>query len=229
MKLLRLTSVVILFLLLQGCMLSGKMTRIVSEYYAPKAKLRVEETPAWLTVKTDNLERINGYCQANYKRFFTVPLIVYVYSDEKIQCAINPKIYVNTFTSALQKQGLDNKLNGKILEISFDHIPTTFNHRYYSHFVAVQLFIQNMYFSVTENELSNKAGEIRATYKLIDPGTLSVIKTGTLTAGIPANFYVKNYSERRLYFVRDYISSFDAQLEGAINQLTANLIYQLQL
>lgn len=224
----RLIGLLIIAALLQGCMLSGKMTRIVSEYYAPKAKLRMQESPAWLSIKTDSLQRVYGYCEARYKRFFTVPLLFYTYSDEKMECKINPKIYANFLSSALQKQltaaGMENKLSGKVLEVSLSQVPSTFYHRYYSHYIILQNLL---HFSITENELSNRAGTVRLSYILRDQTTQNIIKAGVLSAPVAGSFYTKYYSERRLYFVQNFVATFDRQLQTAIDQLSTDLIYQL--
>jgi hypothetical protein len=231
MKLTRACVLLLVPLVLQQCMLSGKMTRIVSEHYAPKAKLRIQETPNWLEVKTDNLPRINGYCQVNYNRFFTVPLIVYFYSDEKIQCSVNPKIYVNRLidelTRSLTTNGIESKISGKKIEITVTSLPLTFHHRYYSHYAALQLLFNNLYFSISENELSNKAGSLAVDYVIRDNSAQNIIKAGSLSAGIPGSFVTKNYSQRRKFFVQDYISTFDMNVETSVKQICTDLINQL--
>ncbi|MBA3663586.1 MAG: hypothetical protein H0W61_05175, partial [Bacteroidetes bacterium] len=174
----------ICLLLLPGCMLTGKMTKLVSEHYAPKSRLTIPDNISWLTVSTDSLKRINGYCESKYNSFFAVPLLVYTYSQEGIECRVNPKIYVNRIVTDLEnkmkEQGAEGKITGKKLELSFTNIPTTFFHRYTSHYVALQLVFNNLYFSIRNNELSNRASTLRLNYVLRDAATNTIIKTGTV-------------------------------------------------
>ncbi|MGZ3898843.1 MAG: hypothetical protein ACXVO9_11605 [Bacteroidia bacterium] len=206
------------------------MTRIISEHYA-KARTSKPEDTNWLTVKTDSLPHINGFCKVRYQSFFTVPLLVYTYSEERMECKINPKIYVNEIVTELTKKLREpvneNKISGKIIELSVNYVPTTFYHRYNSHYVALQVIFSNVYFSVTNNELNNKASSIRVSYVIRDAASSGVIRAGFLTAGIPGNYYKKSYSQRRKYFVQDYLSSFDRNLEYSSTQIANDLINQL--
>ena len=210
-------------------MLTGKMTRIVSEHYA-KAKLSIPENTSWLIIKTDSLPRINGFCQARYQSYFTIPLLIYTYSEERMECKINPKIYVNEIVNELTRKLGDreneNKISGKVIELSVNYVPTTFYQRYNSHYVSLQVLFSNIYFSVINNEINNKASSIRVSYVIRD-ASANVIRSGFLSAGTPGNYYRKNYSQRRRYFVEDYISSFDKNLQYSASQIAGDLINQL--
>lgn len=219
-------------LLLQGCMLTGKMTKLVSEYYAPKKSLRVNDNTNWLIIKTDSLPRVNGYCQTRYNRFFTVPLIIYTYSAENIECKVNPKMYVNSIVAEInrlsQSTSTNKLLSGKIIELSVNNIPMVFNHNYDNHYVSLQFFFQNIGLSITKNELFYKKNSLRVSYKIQDAATLTLLKQGYLSEPFSGAYYLKNYGQRRKNFVKDFIAAYDNDLENACKMIALNLINQLE-
>lgn len=216
---------------LQGCMLAGKMTRIVSEHYVKKGSLKQIDNSDWLTVNSDKLPKINGFCNTRYKRFFTIPLLVYTYSDEMIECKVNPKMYVNSIITEINKltqSGINSsKIIGKKVELAIYSIPVTFHHHYNNHFIAVQFLFQNVTLSFTKNELYNKASAIEIQYTIRDKETLTVIKSGTLSSSVQSQYYIKNYSQRRKIFVQDYLYSFDNNIENSCRQIATDLFNQL--
>lgn len=232
MKYFKLLFIVSVFLLFQSCMLSGRMTKLISEYYAPKKTLRVSDISNWLIIKTDSLPRINGYCQTRYNRFFTVPLIIYTYSEENIECRVNPKMYVNSIVSEInrlsQLPSNTKLLAGKIIELSVNNIPSVFNHNYTNHYVSLQFFFQNIGLSITKNELLYKGNWLRVSYKIKDAITLTLLKQGYLSEPFSGAYYLKNYGQRRKIFVKNFIEQYDNALENSCKMIALKLMNELE-
>jgi hypothetical protein len=212
---------------LQGCMLTGKMDKIVSEYYAKKRVLKPIENNNSSVIPIDSLKRINGFCKSEYKNFFTVPLIFYYYSKEKILCRINPKIYANAILSEFNDQLIkavdDKKLNGKTIEIIFNNIPTSFIHSYKDHLLIVQY--ANM--SFVKDEVYNEGSDLRISYIIRNKQTLQVIKKGRVIEPFPGSFYRKTYGERRKVFIKNFVTTFDEHLQVSCKQIAQLLIKEL--
>lgn len=231
MRLYRLVLILLGTAIIQSCMLSGKMTKIVSEHYVKKGSFTQADNTDWLIVNSNNLQRVQGYCKTRYNRFFTIPLIVYTYSDEKMECHVNPRIYVNSLIKEIntltQSEINSAKIKGKQIELTVNSLPSKFNHHYNNHFIALDFLFRSMTLSFTKNELYTKGSGIEINYIIRVKETLEVIKTGTLNSFVAADYYQKNYGQRRKFFVQDYLYSFDNKLENACRQIAQDLINQL--
>jgi len=225
----RLLTLAFILIIGQSCMLTGKMDRIVSEHYATKS-LKIPTTAHNIIVHSDSLPWINGYCKSRYNRFFTVPLIIYTYSDEMIQCKINPRIFasviVNELNALIAQENNPDKLNGKTIEIWINDIPATISHRYTNHFVFFQLVVNSLTLSFTKNEMFNKKGDIRVRY-LIRDNSMNVLKQGTLTENVLYQYDFKSTGQRRKYFVQNYLHSFDRELETSSKKIAQSIINEI--
>lgn len=185
------TVLFLVVIALQSCMLKSKMTKIVTEHYTKKEALK-PVVNANVTVNTDALARIPGYCRSSYQRFYTVPLLVYTFSSEAIRCQVNPNIYVNATNKEINKllEGNKEKLDNKQVEISFTNIPNAFNHNYKNHFIALQFLFFGFTLSTNKNEMYYPIGFIKLNYVVRDKTTQTILKQGELSEQI-ANLYVK--------------------------------------
>lgn len=208
-------------------MLTSKLDKIVIEHYAKKQALKPIESKNNSVIFTDSLKRINGFCKTEYKSFFTIPLIFYYYSKEKIFCRINPKFYANTilaeFNDRLKDESKSKKLDGKTIEIIFNTIPTSFYHQYTNHFVLVQY--ANLSFS--KDELYNERDDLKISYIIRDNQTSQIIKRGRVENQFLSNSYRKAFRERRKTFIRNFVATFDNNLQFSCRQIAQYLINEL--
>ncbi len=183
-------------------MLRSKMDKIVTEYYAKKKQiLKPIESGNNSVIVIDSLKRVNGFCKSDSKSFFTVPLLFYYYSKEKILCRVNPKIYANAILSEIDGQlntgDANRKLAGKTIEVIFSNIPSFFYHNYAEHFLVIQY--ANLSFA--KEEVYNPAGDLRINFVIRDNQTSQIIKKGRVTEQFINTYFRKNYGERRNTFI----------------------------
>ncbi len=224
----RIAFLFLVFVALQSCMLKSKMTKIVTEHYTKKEALK-PVTNTNVTVNTDALPRIPGYCRSSYQRFYTVPLLVYFFSKEVIRCQVSPNIYVNAVNKEINKLFESNKekLNNKQLEITFTNIPNAFNHSYKNHFIAIQYLFFGITISTNKNEMYYPIGFIKLNYVLRDKTTQNILKQGELSEQI-SNLYVKKeYYQSRKHFVEDFVTLHDNNTTNACQLIAQKLINEL--
>lgn len=212
-------------------MLTSKMDKIVAKYYVQKNGLKQVDNKNNFTLNTDSLPRINGFCKSSYRNFFTVPLLVYFYSDEKIKCSVNPRFYVNALVNdvnkLLENESNNSKLNDKTIELYFKNIPTTFNHHYGNSFIVVQFFLVNLSLSFTKDELYYPQNKMRVSYVIKDKNSSTILKQGDLSQ-VLTNASVKTRSiYRRKRFVENFVNSYDNTMENICQEMAQQLINEL--
>jgi hypothetical protein len=203
-------------------MLSGRMNKIVSEYYAKKGSLKPIEDKGNVVFNSTALQRVPGFCRSRYKNYFAIPLLVYTYANEKINCQVNPKIYAgaiaNYFYAELGADSLLSKLQGKTLEITFKELPSSFWHRYQDHYVILQYGF-NMSFS--SEEIADQGGKIRISYVIRDQA--GSVKQGEIEQPVSTTYYKRPFAQARKSFVRNFIYTFDSKYLDACAQIAHTL------
>ncbi len=216
----------------QGCMLTSKMDKIVSGYYANKSSLNSLNNKNNFLINTDSLKRLNGFCKSEYKSFYTVPLLVYTYSNEKIKCTVNTKFYVNAFVNELNKL-LDleynkQKLDNKTIELFFTRIPNSFTHSYYSHTIIIQfLFGNGITLAFREDEMYYPQNKITLNYVIRDKSTSGVLKQGNFSELVNKAYSKKGYYEGRRYFVEDFVQAYDNTMQYNCTLIAQKLVDEL--
>jgi hypothetical protein len=217
---------------LQGCMLAGRMTKTVSRHYAREDVFSPPPSKYISVVNTDKLQKVNGFCKTEYKRFFFVPLLIYNLSSEKIKCTVNPKVFTNYIVgkidSALVAEGLAGTLETKSLEIHFNAVPTTFFHRYNYHL----FYIFTFYFGFVKEEMYNyKESEatlpISFDYLLRDRETSSIIKQGEISRYSTFNKMNRDFGTRK-YLLREYVEKYDMDMKSVSDAAVNSIIEEIK-
>jgi hypothetical protein len=189
-------------------MLSSRMDKLVSEYYAKNGSLKPIEDKGNVVFNSSALQRVPGFCRSRYKNYFAIPLIFYTYASEKINCQVNPKIYAGAISryiyAELGADSLPQKLQGKTLEISFNELPCTFFHRYQDHYVILQYGF-NMSFS--NEDMADQGGRIRISYVIKDQAGNAT--QGQIEQPVSSTYYKRNYSQSRKSMIKNFIYTFD--------------------
>jgi hypothetical protein len=221
-----LASVLVLFTL-QSCMLCSRMDKLVSQHYARKQALKPIEEKANVSINTTALNKVNGFCRSRYKRFFTIPLLIYTYSDERIQCDVNPKIYagliVRELYSKMETEEWRGKLDGKILYLNFGSIPSRFTHNYENHFIALPIFYTSINLSYTKEEGFSERKGMYLSYTIKD-NSGNILKQGELEQTVNNTYIKRPWSQWRKHFIQDFISNFDGNFEEACRALSDKLL-----
>lgn len=225
----RAVFVVLMAITFSSCMLTSKMDKIVSEHYAGRASLRMPENTGDLVITSEGLPRVNGYCNSRYNHFFTVPLLVYTYSAESINCNINPTIYTSLISNEISRllKNHPEKSENRIIEVSITGMPSSFAHKYNNHFVFVQFVFNNITLSFTKNELFNTHGSVVLNFTVKNKSTLETLNSGSVNVGLPYLQKIKFDNIQRKRFVQYYIGAFDEELSNASKAAAQNLIDKL--
>lgn len=215
----------------QSCMLTSTFDKAIAEHYGKKNPFKPVNHNHALSVTTDKLPKVNGFSRSKYNRFFTIPLLIYTYSEEKITCQVNPKSYVNTILneidSLLNTDSIKKKFGKKSLELSVESIPTSFQHRYFNHFISLQILLGQIPASFSKNEIFNTQGSIRVIYKLKD-SLDNVVKISAVNQ-TTREYYGKIKWSRRYKNLKNYIQDFDSNLDFTLKQVAKEIIYDLEL
>jgi hypothetical protein len=210
-----------------SCMLSSKMDKIVSEYYAKKGSLKPVEDKGHVVFNSAPLQRVPGFCRSRYKNYFTIPLLFYTYASEKINCQVNPKIYAGAiasyFYSELNADSTWMMLKDKTLEVTFNELPCTFTHRYQDHYLILQYGF-NMSFS--NEEMMDQAGKIRISYVIRDQAGNAT--QGQIEQPVSSTYNKRNFAQSRKTMVKNFIYIFDDKYLDACAQIARELKSELR-
>jgi hypothetical protein len=224
------TLILLNAVMLQSCMLNSKMEKIVSRHYA-RQKFTLADDTAPLEIRTDSLKRVNGFCRSGFQRFFTVPLLVYTYSEEKIKCDINPKIMVNSIVTILRErlaaENVRTAMQGKTLQLHFLEVPSVFYHQYSNSYVMLPLFVVQT-LSFTKEELWNNYSRYRIYYSLRDDVSGRVLKSGYLYQQVANETVRKSPGERRRRCVENFVGIFDDNLQAAGRELALQVLNEIE-
>jgi hypothetical protein len=195
---------VVALIALQGCMLPGRLTRLVATTL-PKPPLDAPpELPARVTVVTDSIRGPYMGVNTKLKQFFAVPLLVYTYSREKMECVISAKRYTTVlrtqFASLCASESYREKLKDLECRITVKQVPAKLFHVYNGHFVALPL----VRFSVHDELMYYPAGEIVIEYTLTRDATPEVVRRGELRYPL----YEMKFNRDMWHTRRELVASF---------------------
>jgi len=213
-------------------MTSNRMDKLVANYYMTKDRHMLSPPScAQYQMNYSNLGHVSGHSKTRYEKFFIIPLVFYTYSNEKMNCDINPKVLSHSFCKKL-KYHLDQeyyklKLEGRKLEIVFSSMPNTINHQYKNQvvFIPSQYYFNPIVYSKKE-EFSFAAGDLLMQCKVKDYFG-NVIKEFDVQREIQPIFYETEHEGMRkdfIYFGLDKLSAqYDDAYEGIVMQILDEL------
>lgn len=158
-------------LLLSSCMTTSRMNKLVMKYYVKQSKTILTPPPSdILEMDYTKLKRVNGYSKSRYKSFFTVPLLIYTFSKERIQCEINPKLLTwqlnEKLKSYLQSSDFAEKMSNRKVVIEWQKLPNVIEHKYVSHFLALPYSYNSA--SITKTDFKGEQGTLICIIKILN-------------------------------------------------------------
>lgn len=215
----------------QSCMLTSKMDKIVAKHYANIQAVNVLDNKNAISFSTDSLPKINGFCKSRYKSFYTIPLVAYIYSHEKIVCEINPKYYVNATINELnylmESDSTKLKMENKLLELKFKKLPNTITHNFNGNFIAIQYLFGLFSLSFNFEKMYYPEGIMSVDYVIKDKATFSILKEGTVNEMIFNVSDRKGFLDSRRYFVEAFVNSFDRDMRKASQSVALKIMDKL--
>ncbi|MDX2174506.1 MAG: hypothetical protein SFY56_15490 [Bacteroidota bacterium] len=223
--------VFISIILLQSCMLTSKMDKIVSRHYASAQAITSLDNRNAIPFNIDSLPKINGFCKSRYSDFYVIPLIIYTYSCEKIVCEINPKYYVNAtmneLNNLIERDANQLKLENKSLQLIFKKIPNSFIHKFDANSFAFQYFIIPISGTIAKEKMYYDSNEIVVDYIIRDKSTKELIKKGRIIETVTSVFDSKALIDTRWYFVETFVNSYDRAMRYASYSVAQKIVNEL--
>jgi hypothetical protein len=115
--------------ILSSCLGPSKIDKWVAHHYQPDATEPAKRKNEQIIIGS-KLPELGPHSSETEKKWsHVVPLIVYWHYDYRNTCTLNPRIAVNSFTSAVSNYGgsrLKGKMNGGHLELTIEQMPGVF-------------------------------------------------------------------------------------------------------
>ncbi len=149
-----------------SCMTAHRMDKLVTNHYTQKGRnLLVPPVNDYFDLDYSKVKHLNYFTESKYRAFFTVPLLFYTFSKEKIYCAINPKLVAYDFYMELQntlsQEYYKSKLTDKHLTIQFLSLPNGVEHKYVSNYIALpSRYSASMGISINEISFTTDSGDV---------------------------------------------------------------------
>jgi hypothetical protein len=218
--------------LAQSCLLKNKVERTVNSYYTKRSfNLQTYYTDK-IVLNTKEIPTISGFCKTNYKSFFTVPLLFYTFSKEIIKCDVNPRILINTISNEInsmaENEDYAEMFSDKEIELIFKKVPTSFYHRYRSHFVVPlfsSFFFIPSYWGKTE--LCNVGDSIVVNYSIRNKVSITTIKQGEIHYLLKGKQIERN-GEEKIKFIEDFYRYYDDQLLTSGNEIAKMIVNEIK-
>lgn len=229
-RLLKQTGIAVFCLLIsQGCLLKKRIDSSIAAYYGKRSYyLNTYANPS-LKLNTDSLTLMPGYSKSRYNSFFTVPLLFYYYSNEKIRCDVNPLLLINSVMSrlgAMSETEFPHLFEGRELELCFKKVPTTLYYKYKSHVLLSPFPPIFSLFRSSKKELYSAAADVVLSYTVRDKNSGLVTKQGEIRHQIRGN-YRKQINENRVEFIENFYKFYDDELLTSGNEIATSIVKEL--
>jgi hypothetical protein len=218
--------VALLFLSLtffSGCLTSSKMDRFVAEHYGGQLPKTDKKKKAGLTVLSSVSSPTKDISTTVQKTSKVLPLIVYWQWDYRHTCTLNPAIGVDHFTTAvnsLYNKGLSQKLNGQLLELTVEQIPTAFALVDKSHMVWVIYA-----YSWDKIYMEPDGKDLVVSYKLTQAD--NTVKTGKITVKSTAHNQGLRFFQSWKSATSEYLTDYDTNLTAMTKTFVSQLMEAL--
>lgn len=152
-----------------SCVSSKKLDKYVSEQFNDQLPKADAKKPSTITVKT-SISGDDDISHSYRKTEKVLPFIVYLQSDYVRYTDLNPAIPISYFSQTVHaNKTLNQKLNGRTLELTVEQIPSAFAYVIRTH--AILLFVK---WSSTYQRPQLK--DMIVSYRVIDAG--QIVKSG---------------------------------------------------
>jgi hypothetical protein len=205
---------------LTSCIGTKKFTKFV-ESTLQENKTKEETIPTNLNFDLSGLDSLNKQIVSTKQKSLFIPAILYWQWENIIKCEIDPKtegnIFIQNFTKYADIFNLQEKLQGRKLDIKIEKIPNSFV--YTSKGYSMTFVFAYM---VAELEvITPQKQHLVISYKLSENGT--AIKEGQVKA-LNTDYPINNKKKSTKKFTSEYINHFQTNIE----KLTEDIVTLLK-
>lgn len=209
--------------LLPGCLTSKKLDKFVAGQFnneLPKADKK-KNPDITVSSPAPSVKFESGDISFSSRKTTNfLPLLVYWQYDHRHTCQLNPAIGENYFRKTVLLQankGLNQKLNGRQIELTVDQVPGAFS------FTDKGRIIFLVVYAITWNKIyvEPDTKDLVVSYKLLDKGTS--VKTGKIT--VPT--ISKNQKIRFFQSWKSAASEYLGQYSVDVGEMTRTFVNKL--
>ena len=215
------TTILLSFVLLfSSCLSSKKLDSFVAGQFNNELPKPDKKKNPDITVSSSISFATGDVSSSSKKTTNFLPLILYWQYDYRHTCQLNPAIGVNYFRKnilLLANKGLNQKLNGRQLELSVDEVPSAFSLTDKGRVIYLLLYAIQWHKIYVEPD----SKDLVVSYKLLDKG--AEMKSGKITVKNVA----KNQNIRFFQSWKSAISEFLGEYNLDIAAMTKNFVNSL--
>lgn len=217
------TILLLSILLLSGCLTSRKIDNFVAEQFnnelpKPEKKKNPDITVS-TTISTDPLKISN----TETKTSKVLPLLLYWQYDYRHTSTLNAAIAVSNFRKNVYLQankGLNQKLNGRQLELNVEQVPVTFASVDKEHFLwLVYIFHWNRLYVEPDSK------DLVVSYKILQNG--SETKSGKISIKNKGQNQAIRFFQSWKSATSEYLGQYNLDIADMTKTFVTNLIQEL--
>jgi hypothetical protein len=220
---------ILVMLLFSSCMTTSRMNKLVTKHYVSKHNTILKpELNQNLDMDYGSLKYINGFCKSRYKSFYTVPMLLYTFSKEQIECEINYRLItwplIEKLNNYMGQEYYKEKFYGKKIIIAWQNLPNTLEHKYVNHFIALPFTIVDI--DVTKVHFKSDLGKIACFIKIVDSEGHE-LKSVKFEETMNPVFIETFYEGPRRDFIRNGLNIMDQRYNMAFHQLINSILKEI--
>jgi len=166
----------------------------------------------------------NNISSSSKKTDNVLPLLLYWQYDYRHTCKLNPAIGVNYFRKTVLLQankGLNQKLNGRQLELTVDQIPGAFSLTDKGRIIFLVIYAIQWHKIYVEAD----SKDLIVSYKLLDKGT--VVKTGKIAIKSMAKDQNIRFFQSWKSATSEYLGQYSVDVAEMTRNFVNNLVLEL--
>lgn len=213
----------LVFSFLTSCVSTKRFTGFVESKFQPTKNI-IDNTPGAMSFDLSELERLSSPVISTKLKSQFIPAILYWQWNTTIKCEINPIIIATeikqTFIRYADSLGLQNKLQGRKLEIKIEKIPNNFVYTHYGH----TLFLIIAYAISDVEAIFPQDQNMIISYRLIEND--SAIKEGNVIAK-NKSLTIQNGSKSTKKFTWMYVDQFKRNTERLTKEIVQEIVKEI--
>jgi len=218
------TSAILLsfVLLLSGCLTSKKLDGYVAGQFNNELPKPDKKKNPDISVASSMKFESGDISISSRKTTNFLPLLIYWQYDHRHTCKLNPAIGENYFRKTVMLQankGLNQKLNGRQLELTVNQVPGAFSFTDKGRIIFLLIYAIQWHKIYVEADTK----DLVVSYKLLDKG--AAVKTGNITV----KSIIKDQKIRFFQSWKSAAADYLGQYSVDVAEMTSNLVNKLVL
>ena len=211
-------------ILFSGCLTGRKMDKYLALQYNNELPKPAKKKNTDITVTSNITFPGSDISNSTNKTSKMLPLLLYWQWEYRVSSTLNPAIGIIRFTNAINSsanRALNNKLQGRKLELTVEQIPASFALVDKSHLIFLVLYAINWEKVYREPETK----DLVVSYKLVQ--TDNTVKTGKISIKNNAKINGLRFFQSWKSATREELADYDANVNKMSRDFVDRLIEEL--